>query len=75
MTNAKKEEKIILKGTVTSVVNANQYKVLLENNVEILATTSGKMRMFRIQILKGDLVDVELSLYDLTLGRIIYRNS
>jgi len=52
--------------------NAN-FKVRLENGHLILATISGKMRMHYIRILPGDKVSVEMSPYDLTRGRIIYR--
>ncbi len=64
---------IKMNGTITEVINNNTYKVKLENNVEILAHISGKMRLHRIQILQGDIVTVELSPYDLTCGRITYR--
>ena len=64
---------IKMSGTITEVINNNTYKVKLENNVEILAHISGKMRLHRIQILQGDIVTVELSPYDLTCGRITYR--
>lgn len=52
--------------------NAN-FKVILENDIEILAHLSGKMRMFKIRILPGDKVTVEMSPYDMTKGRIIFR--
>lgn len=64
---------IKINGKVTEVINNNNYKVLLENNVEIIAHVSGKMRLHKIQILQGDTVTVELSPYDLTCGRITYR--
>ncbi|MDE5545111.1 MAG: translation initiation factor IF-1 [Malacoplasma sp.] len=70
-----KEGKITLKGKVTTALQGGQFKVLLENNVEITANVSGKIRVYKIQILKGDTVEVELSPYDLTRGRIIYRIS
>ena len=65
---------IQMKGTVTDVINNNTYKVRLQNNVEITAHVSGKMRLHKIQILQGDTVTVELSPYDLTCGRITYRS-
>lgn len=52
--------------------NAN-FKVVLENGHEILAHLSGKMRMFKIRILPGDKVTVEMSPYDMTKGRVTYR--
>ncbi len=64
---------IKMDGTVKEVVNANSYKVLLQNGIEVMASVSGKMRMHKIQILPGDIVQVELSAYDLTRGRITYR--
>lgn len=70
-----KEEKLKMKGTVIEVLQGGNFKVLLENNVEIMANVSGKIRVYKIQILKGDIVEVELSLYDLTRGRIVYRIS
>lgn len=73
--NNKKKDKVTLKGVVTKVINGTNFLVLLENNIEIPATISGKMKMFKIQILKGDKVVVELSVYDLTKGRITYRSS
>ena len=64
---------IQMTGIVTDVINNNTYKVRLQNNVEITAHISGKMRLHKIQILQGDTVTVELSPYDLTCGRITYR--
>lgn len=64
---------IKINGKVTEVLNANSFKVLLENGVTIMASVSGKMRQHKIQILRGDNVQVELSPYDLTRGRITYR--
>jgi translation initiation factor IF-1 len=52
--------------------NAN-FKVVLENGQELLAHLSGKMRMYRIRILPGDKVTIEMSPYDMTKGRIIFR--
>jgi len=52
--------------------NAN-FKVALENGHEVLAHLAGKMRMFKIRILPGDQVTLEMSPYDMSKGRIIYR--
>jgi len=72
---AKDEEKSIeVEGTVVKVLPATMYKVQMENGHEILAHISGKMRKFFIKIAIGDKVKVELSPYDLTKGRITYRN-
>ncbi len=70
---SQKQDKICLKGTVKEITSGGTYSVLLENNLEILAHVSGKMRVNKISILPGDIVDVELSPYDLTKGRITYR--
>ncbi len=70
---AKKEEKIVMEGTVVEALPATQFKVELENGHEVLAYLSGKMRRYYIRILLGDRVRVELSPYDLTRGRITYR--
>ncbi len=67
-------DNIQMQGVVTETINSNTHKVRLENNVEITAHISGKMRLHKIQILQGDTVTVELSPYDLTCGRITYRN-
>ena len=63
-------------GTVVDVINSDSYKVRLDtkDKREIIAHVSGKMRLHKIQILQGDSVTVELSTYDLTHGRITYRN-
>jgi translation initiation factor IF-1 len=65
---------IKMNGKVTEVLQGGNYKVKLENNIVIMASVSGKMRLHWIQILQGDSVQVELSPYDLTRGRITYRN-
>lgn len=70
-----KEAKLKIKGVVVETLQGGNFKVKLENNVEIMANVSGKIRVNRIQILKGDTVEVELSPYDLTRGRIVYRIS
>jgi len=62
-------------GVVVKVLPATMYKVKLENGHEVLAHISGKMRKFFIKIAAGDRVTLEISPYDLTKGRIIYRGS
>jgi translation initiation factor IF-1 len=69
-----KEEKISLDAEVVEALPDARFKVKLENNQEILAYVSGKMRKFFIRILPGDKVTVELSPYDMTKGRIVYRH-
>ena len=68
-----KEEQIQMSGTVTDTLPNTMFKVELENGHEILGLLSGKMRMYFIKILPGDKVKIELSPYDLSKGRIVYR--
>jgi translation initiation factor IF-1 len=68
------EEKIKVEGTVIEALPGTQFRVKLENDHEILAYLSGKMRKYYIRILLGDRVQVEMSPYDLTRGRIVYRH-
>ena len=68
-----KEEPIALQGTVTQVLPGTMFRVALANGHEVLAHISGKMRKNFIRILTGDRVLVELSPYDLSRGRIVYR--
>jgi translation initiation factor IF-1 len=68
-----KDDVITLIGKVEEVLPNTMFRVLLENGVTILTHLSGRMRQNRIQILLGDNVKVELSTYDLTKGRIVYR--
>ncbi len=68
-----KEEGIQVEGTVIEPLPNAMFRVELENGHKVLAHISGKMRMHFIKILPGDKVTVELSPYDLTRGRIIYR--
>jgi len=73
-TIAEKEEKIEVDGEVIEAFRNGMYKVELDNGHETLAYTAGKMRRYRIKILLGDRVRVELSPYDLDRGRIVYRH-
>lgn len=68
-----KEEAIKVDGTIIETLPNASFRVELENGHKVLAHISGKMRMHFIKILPGDKVTVELSPYDLTRGRIIYR--
>lgn len=68
-----KEDAIVLEGTVVEPLPNAVFKVQLENGHEVLAHSSGKMRMHRIRILPGDRVQVEITPYDLKRGRITYR--
>ena len=68
-----KEEAIEVEGTVMETLPNAMFRVELKNGHKILAHISGKMRMHYIRILPGDVVKVEMSPYDLTRGRITYR--
>jgi len=70
---AKKEEAIEVVGTVVETLPNAMFRVELENKHEVLAHVSGKMRKYFIRILPGDKVKLELSPYDLSRGRIVYR--
>jgi translation initiation factor IF-1 len=70
---ADKEAKVEVEGEVLESFRSGQYRVGLENGHETLAYTSGRMRRYRIRINPGDRVKVELSPYDLTRGRIVFR--
>ena len=69
-----KQGPIKVDGIVTETLPNANFKVKLDNGHEILAHISGKMRMHFIKILVGDKVSIELSPYDLSKGRITYRN-
>lgn len=64
---------IEMAGEVLELLPAATFRVKLENGHEILAHLSGKMRMFKIRLLPGDKVKVQMTPYDLTKGRITYR--
>ena len=68
-----KEELLEFPGTVVELLPNATFRVKLENDHEIIAHTAGKMRKFRIRVLAGDRVTVEMTPYDLTKGRITYR--
>ena len=68
-----KEDAIVLEGKVTEPLPNAMFRVELDNGHEVLAHISGKMRMHYIRILPGDRVQVELTPYDLSRGRITYR--
>jgi translation initiation factor IF-1 len=72
--NSKRENKIIKQGIVLETLPSLLFKVKLDdNNKEILAHLAGRLRIYRIKILAGDKVTVEMSPYDETRGRIVYR--
>jgi translation initiation factor IF-1 len=68
-----KEELLEFPGTVMEVLPNAMFRVQLENGHEVLGHTSGKMRKNRIRVLAGDKVTVEMTPYDLTKGRITFR--
>jgi len=70
----KKEEPVVVEGTVVETLPNAMFRVKIEGGHKVLAHVSGKMRMYYIKILPGDKVTVELSPYDLTRGRITYRH-
>jgi translation initiation factor IF-1 len=67
------KQKIEAEGTVIEALKGTRFRVTLDNGHEVLAYLSGKMRKYYIRILLGDRVKLELSPYDLTQGRIVYR--
>ena len=69
----KKDGAIELEGTITESLPNAMFRVELDNGHKVLAHISGKMRMHYIRILPGDRVKLELSPYDLTRGRVVYR--
>jgi translation initiation factor IF-1 len=69
-----KEELIEMAGVVLELLPNAMFRVRLENGHEVLAHTSGKMRKNRIRVLAGDKVTVEMTPYDLTKGRIVFRH-
>ena len=68
-----KEDFLEFKGKVTELLPNAMFRVKLENNHEVLAHTAGRLRKNRIRVLTGDSVLVEITPYDLTKGRIIFR--
>ena len=69
-----KEETLEFPGVVVELLPNATFRVKLENGHEIIAHTAGKMRKFRIRVMVGDKVDVEMTPYDLTKGRITFRH-
>ncbi|HUY68639.1 MAG TPA: translation initiation factor IF-1 [Alphaproteobacteria bacterium] len=69
-----KEELLEFEGIVTELLPNAMFRVKLENEHEVLAHTSGKMRKNRIRVLVGDKVNVEMTPYDLSKGRITFRH-
>ncbi|MER3408562.1 MAG: translation initiation factor IF-1 [Thermoleophilia bacterium] len=70
---AGKEDKLELEGEVVEAMRNGMFRVALDNGHETLGYTAGKMRRYRIRIFPGDRIKIELSAYDLTRGRIVFR--
>jgi translation initiation factor IF-1 len=70
---AKEEDKIQVEGTITEALPGTVFRVRLDNGHSVLAYLSGRMRKYYIRILLGDRVKVEMSPYDLSRGRIVFR--
>lgn len=68
-----KEDIIEMTGTVEEALSNGMFRVVLDNGHEVLGHLAGRMRRFRIKVLLGDKVRIELSPYDLTRGRITFR--
>ncbi|HJN62411.1 MAG TPA: translation initiation factor IF-1 [Candidatus Parcubacteria bacterium] len=74
MENSNKNKKVIkISGLVLEALPSTNFKVKLDDGKEILAHLAGKLRMYRIKVLPGDRVTVEMSPYDENRGRIVYR--
>jgi len=69
-----KESIVEFRGIVTEVLPGNMFKITLDNEHQLLAYTSGKMKQNKIRILTGDRVTVEVSAYDLSKGRVTFRH-
>lgn len=72
--NLSKQDLIEMQGVITQCLSNGMFRVKLENGFQVLAHISGKIRRNSIKIVLGDCVIVELSPYDLTRGRIVYRS-
>lgn len=68
------EDKITLTGEVTNVYPGMKFEVTTENGHKIMCVLSGKLKVNQIRVLSGDKVDIEVSAYDITKGRIIWRH-
>jgi len=71
---SKVDEKIEVEGVVTEALPNTMFKVRLDNDHEVLAYLSGRMKKYYIKVLLGDRVKVEMTPYDLSRGRITYRH-
>ena len=69
-----KEDALEMEGVISDVLPSTTFRVTLENGHQVMATLCGKMRRFRIRVLSGDRVRIEMSPYDLSRGRITFRH-
>ena len=69
-----KQDKIKINGEVVEALPNGFFKVILENGIEVIAYISGKIRKNKVRVIVGDNVEIELSPYDLSKGRIVYRH-
>ena len=69
-----KEDILTFEGEIVEVLPHGMFRVRLENDHIIISTLAGKLRKFRIRVIMGDRVDVEMTPYDLERGRIVYRH-
>jgi translation initiation factor IF-1 len=67
------KQAILVEGLITEILPSDKFRVQLDNGFEIIAYLGGKMRLNKIRMVTGDRVELELSQYDLTQGRIVYR--
>jgi translation initiation factor IF-1 len=70
---AKNDDIMELEGEIIEVLPNQTFKVRLENNLTVVCYTGGKMRQFKIRLVQGDRVKIEMTPYDLTKGRIVFR--
>jgi translation initiation factor IF-1 len=68
------EAKIEMDGEVLEALGGGMFRVKLDNDHELIAYTAGKMRRYRIRMAPGDRISVQVSTYDLSRGRIVYRH-
>jgi translation initiation factor IF-1 len=73
VTEDDRQDRISLQGVVVETLPAGSFRVQVEGGLEIVATLSGKMRQHRIRVVQGDRVEMEVSPYDLTRGRVTHR--
>lgn len=67
------DDTLKVNGTIMKILNGSMFRIETEQGFEVLAMPSGKMRKFNIKLALGDKVEIEMSTYDLTKGRITYR--